>query len=84
MWIRAKLKTPDPSVEFKRAYLKYSKILLVISSRKTGDHIIACGQMINNFHAWLLKCRVSSALISKLVTSLEQHLEYKIKEIQHV
>ena len=82
MWTRAKLKTPDPSVEFKRAYLKYNKILLIIRSCKTGDHAIACGQVINNFHAWLTKCNVSKSIISKLITSLEGNLEEKIKEIK--
>ena len=82
MWTRAKLKTPDPSVEFKRAYLKYSKILLVIRSCKTGDHAIASATMINNFHAWLIKCRVTKEVTAKLITSLEGILEDKIKDIR--
>lgn len=82
MWTRVKLKKPEPSVEFRRAYLKYTKIMLVIRSCKTGDHIIASATMINNFHAWLIKCNVTKEVISKLITSLEGMLENKIKDIR--
>lgn len=82
MWTLVRLKTPDPSVEFKRSYIKYAKILLIIRSCRTSDHAIACAAIINNFHAWLTKHNVSKNVISKLVASLEGNLNLKIQEIK--
>jgi hypothetical protein len=82
MLTHAKLKKPEPSVEFRRAYIKYSKILLVINSCLTGDHIIACGRMINNFEAWCIKYKVSTNSRLMLMSSLEKVLNIKIQEVR--
>lgn len=81
MWtLGNKSKIQGHSVDFKQVTRHYHKILAIIRSSKTSDHIHVCRRIINNFEDFCSKTDVPKETSILLASFLRNTLEYKIKK----
>lgn len=77
---RGKSKKYDPSVDSKRTYQYYNKILLIISSCKTTDQFKVVERIIENFITYCTKKGVEPDTYNLLSKNLRESLEYKARK----
>jgi hypothetical protein len=81
MWTPDKSKTPERLAELKKIRIKYKKILSIIQSCVTIDHIDCCVRIVKNFETYCLKTGVHFDTYTTLVKSLKDYIKIKKRSI---
>lgn len=81
MWILGRLKKKELLVDSKIIYAKYNKILLIIKSCTTLDHIESCRKIISNYEKWCTNINLEYRTYKMLINFLNKTLEIKFKSL---